>query len=124
MLLPPVIMLVNYSLFQLRVRSSTRPLDAASVVLDVVNQEWQDKAREKADHPLVYSETKRRWVRLKDEARRPGCEQITASPFEFELQSALTASGCWNAEGLSIVVQQGPRNQSRRTTVDFWIESC
>ena len=97
-------MLVNYSLFQLRVRSSTRPLDAASVVLDVVNQEWQDKAREKADHPLVYSETKRRWVRLKDEARRPGCEQITASPFEFELQSALTASGCWNAEGLSIVV--------------------
>jgi hypothetical protein len=74
-LLPPVIMLVNYSLFRLRVRSSTRPLDAASVVLDVVNQEWQDKAREKADHPLVYSETKRRWVRLKDEARRPGCEQ-------------------------------------------------
>lgn len=72
-LIPPIIALINHMYFRLRVHRTKRPLDAAAIVLEAVNQEWLKTV----DKPLVYSTTQRRWVHLKDEGRRPGCEQTS-----------------------------------------------
>ena len=76
MTLPPIIIAFIFGLYRFRVRQSTRPLDAASVVLHKVNAKWLADADSQAQAPMGYSSAKHRWMRASEAHRStkpPGC---------------------------------------------------